>query len=101
MVMASCMLVVLAATVKFCASNPDNTPESDLERFKADWKQSLSALDMHALIDNLFDLVQNSGSQAFEVSSSDTLDSCNLSPTRAHTHNKYTMPLCNARVIFF
>ena len=73
-------LMVLAATVQFCVSNTNNTPKSDLEQFKLDWEQSLSALDMHALINTLFDLVQNSGSQAFEVSSNDPSP-----PTHTHT----------------
>ena len=59
------ILVVLVATI---AANPNDTPKSDLEQFKGDWARSLSAVDMHDLINTLFDLVVNSGSQDYQVS---------------------------------
>ena len=87
------LVVVLAATVQFCVSNPNNTPNSDLKRFKSDWEQSLSALDIDALINTLFDLVQNSGSQAFEVSD---ISSNDPSPP-AHTHTQCKCHYSTAR----
>ena len=60
-------LMVLVTAVEFCVAHPGEMPKPDVEKFKADWAKSLSAVDMHALINTLFDLVETSRSQAYMV----------------------------------